>query len=749
MRYILTVAVVMLFLVGLSDGARAATDGSNEVQVVATVNIFDAKIVRQEKNVFTLSFDIMNRLGAQGNIRLSAALFNTDGKKVDQKEFDAVLSLSTEETLHQEVVYEVAETLEGEYILGIEATNDAGLTFATVPLGTIRVGDPNAPAAPIIAVPAPSVPDTGNVVIRNVVFDKDGYRKGDMAQLSYFYMGARERVKKIEAKLIDGQGASCADVAVRVLEQPVFVGRISLPVSRECMDPQVSLLLKGDEGSILSEHMFSVVTKQMLPLSQGGSESRDSVWKTSFQILMGVIPIAILAIMILWRNARRRSIYGRVAVFFVVLSGVVFSNTSAQADTIVVAGWPFQVSLDKAVYTLSPYPDSVWGDYSVHMDPVTSMKNYQGMAHISSAICANCLTVGVTYPNGVYQGFGPGNSFWNTSAQTFTAGFGSHVASHTPGTPGNYVMNFRILVQNINNTIKEDVTYGIPYTVVAQTPINGVCGLADGGSYASAPSSGLCAAGSSTPPVGTGPWSWDCVGAWGGTSESCQATVAACAPNNAACASTTCTTDTCFDGCTNIPGTKTCSACVPNNSGCAEDTCTSNTCWNGCDYIFGTKDCSVTSTLKICEDTCTSGIRRDGSGFSVLLGSTKSLSACFGTGSCSGNDAEVTGTWTATNTPENAVSVSPATNVGQTVLSALAAGSENVNLTRNGKTVSTLASVICIVTSDACDDTSAEAQQTCQGETYTKSYTNNCTNTVDSKSCPGVRTCGGYKEVAP
>ncbi len=60
----------------------------------------------------------------------------------------------------------------------------------------------------------------------------------------------------------------------------------------------------------------------------------------------------------------------------------------------------------------------------------------------------------------------------------------------------------------------------------AACAVNGVCGSANGGIYASAPSSGLCSSGSASAVTTAGPfqpWSWSCNGANGGSSASCSA----------------------------------------------------------------------------------------------------------------------------------------------------------------------------------------------------------------------------------
>jgi uncharacterized repeat protein (TIGR01451 family) len=53
--------------------------------------------------------------------------------------------------------------------------------------------------------------------------------------------------------------------------------------------------------------------------------------------------------------------------------------------------------------------------------------------------------------------------------------------------------------------------------------VNGVCGTSHGGIFTSAPADNLCSAGSPTPLLGSGPWSWSCAGLSGGTTAECSA----------------------------------------------------------------------------------------------------------------------------------------------------------------------------------------------------------------------------------
>jgi hypothetical protein len=53
--------------------------------------------------------------------------------------------------------------------------------------------------------------------------------------------------------------------------------------------------------------------------------------------------------------------------------------------------------------------------------------------------------------------------------------------------------------------------------------LNGVCGSANGQTFAAVPATNLCSAGTPSAVSGTGPWVWSCVGTNGGSSENCSA----------------------------------------------------------------------------------------------------------------------------------------------------------------------------------------------------------------------------------
>src|SRR3989338_7530408 len=83
MKKILLLVPLLLLLSGASfasaQSAQEAPHEGPEPVVVATVNIYDAEIVSQQGNIFSLSFDLSNREGAQPAVRYAVQL-------IDQKQ---------------------------------------------------------------------------------------------------------------------------------------------------------------------------------------------------------------------------------------------------------------------------------------------------------------------------------------------------------------------------------------------------------------------------------------------------------------------------------------------------------------------------------------------------------------------------------------------------------------------------------------------------------------------------------------
>ncbi|HRR94583.1 MAG TPA: hypothetical protein P5083_00365 [Candidatus Paceibacterota bacterium] len=106
-----------------------------------------------------------------------------------------------------------------------------------------------------------------------------------------------------------------------------------------------------------------------------------------------------------------------------------------------------------------------------------------------------------------------------------------------------------------------DNLYPTSQSCTVNVPVNAQCGSANGQSFNSAPTTNLCAQGTATPLLGTGPWTWTCNGLNGGANVNCSAEKTS--------TSTACTW-TCGDWSACVNGTQT-RTCTSSPSGCTGD----------------------------------------------------------------------------------------------------------------------------------------------------------------------------------
>ena len=75
--------------------------------------------------------------------------------------------------------------------------------------------------------------------------------------------------------------------------------------------------------------------------------------------------------------------------------------------------------------------------------------------------------------------------------------------------------------------------YSLSGVTGGASPTAGTCGTSNGKAFASAPTTNLCTAGTASAVTGTGPYAWTCAGTNGGATASCSATRTATATNGA------------------------------------------------------------------------------------------------------------------------------------------------------------------------------------------------------------------------
>ena len=158
----------------------------------------------------------------------------------------------------------------------------------------------------------------------------------------------------------------------------------------------------------------------------------------------------------------------------------------------------------------------------------TTNPNTQGISLSQVAThntSSNCWIIvsGKVYSVASYISLHPGGR----TAITNVCGTDATVAFTTQGGGGSHSSNAWSILG----------TFLIGTVGATPSPVNGVCGGADGATFSSAPTSGLCSAGTQTTVSGTGPWNWSCTGSNGGSTASCTATKGIATPVNGACGS--------------------------------------------------------------------------------------------------------------------------------------------------------------------------------------------------------------------
>lgn len=115
------------------------------------------------------------------------------------------------------------------------------------------------------------------------------------------------------------------------------------------------------------------------------------------------------------------------------------------------------------------------------------------------------------------------------------------------------------------------------------TAVNGACGSSHGKVLDTAPTSGLCSAGTASSVTGSGPWSWSCTGTGGGTNATCKADFqpALCGEANGVSRATAPTTGLCSRG----------TASSVTGSGPWSWTCKVGTSTTSCSAPKGTEEC--------------------------------------------------------------------------------------------------------------------------------------------------------------
>jgi hypothetical protein len=134
-KILLAISIILLPFFCNAENIESKNFVKSELKIVATVEIYDATVTSQDDHSVIIDFDLYNDKGAQANIKYAVRLLNIDkdgnAVTVHQKNYDEVVNLSENDTLHKQITYDIPKYIEGTYYIGLVSENDKGLPLAT------------------------------------------------------------------------------------------------------------------------------------------------------------------------------------------------------------------------------------------------------------------------------------------------------------------------------------------------------------------------------------------------------------------------------------------------------------------------------------------------------------------------------------------------------------------------------------------------------------------------------------------
>lgn len=450
------------FVSAQNNNQTVATSSQMKAETIATVNITNVKPIQNsfDNHVFTIFFDISNRIGIQPDVHYGVSLVKIDGNKqeiVDEKVYDEVLTLGEGVTLHKRIIYKAPENFSGTFSLMLVSRNSRAIPLSFAPLGTITLGEskngflsvdttvchlvmsdnksghnqsvqdlfsitkndeltlsctvknstkksvdlnyslvqhlgnaygdlitkvststgisiaPNSSKLVSVKIPKVTNPQSYYVAvsfndkntriesntssfryylegvgasIRMLLLDKDGYKKGDLATVSFTWSpvdssfldkkATTTEVRPLVSavlSLVNDKKEVCATQISQVLTESDGIVKIPLSINAECINPEIHLSLVDKSQKVLDTQTFSITTGVMTV------ESKSFGVYGIITLLVGLVA----AVLIFFFRKRVVSTVPIVALFMVISF---FSGAKgAHADTVALtyicgAGYP-------------------------------------------------------------------------------------------------------------------------------------------------------------------------------------------------------------------------------------------------------------------------------------------------------------------------------------------------------------------------------------------------------------------------
>ncbi|MFA6183770.1 MAG: hypothetical protein WC682_01560 [Parcubacteria group bacterium] len=368
--------------------------------------------------------------------------------------------------------------------------------------------------------------------ISNLQLNKSVYTKDEMITTTFIwsssadsFFGSRSGGTQIgdayyTMSILDENGKECvAPINHTKLDQTDVIAKVEHKALKDCAYPAVALQIEDANKNVLAKEVFNFAKQGSKKMENGISKIDNSMKKIAWYVV-GIITLAAL-LSILVYAVKNKSL--KILVFFLASGGIfIFHSHSAQALTLVADEWGVgMVKYAACNFNLSSttlYPNQAFQGETSGCRLVNCLNWMDMTAKINGATAFHMDVIDDGGLAGTSFTFSGGDSY---SQSVVTVN--NSISLTAPGSIGAYAFPAQV---SFYHASKNETYYGngaLSYSVIAPPPINGVCGAANGGSYAIAPTVGLCSSGIPSAVTDVGWWSWGCSGLFGGTGQSCGA----------------------------------------------------------------------------------------------------------------------------------------------------------------------------------------------------------------------------------
>jgi len=350
-----------------------------------------------------------------------------------------------------------------------------------------------------------------SATIQSLQMDKVSYSKGETAKASLIITGSADSFPG--SRRGTGTDLKGASLSVKIQSSQTLCGQIQknprmdgmsdsieIAMAENCPEPTASVILKDSAGNILAQKDIFIGKNSRAEMEKAIQSKKGRNLLGSISAIIIFLLVVLIGTYAFWKIKRKSSI---IVPIFILGAGFIFFLNEARPAKALTLGWMIDV------------------DYSIYAEGTIDKSSYYpgeaivvwGRTAIQYPTCSN----GSGFPT-------PYTFFAEVNGTTHNLAALESVTSmgNVQSAPGDYVATFTL--KAMYPDWQSDLSGTIPYTVI-HSPLNGVCGYANGTAGCSPPpAESHCSSGSPSGVSDIGYWSWTCAGDYGGSTANCSAT---------------------------------------------------------------------------------------------------------------------------------------------------------------------------------------------------------------------------------